>query len=141
MSLSKRVYLLQTAFLTALLAVIGGIGYYFLLPDYYFASYPLIPVFFFVLGLLMINVFDKYNKEQAFATSKSLRGYLLMRMIRMFASIVIVIVYCLSVREGIACFLTAFIVNYLIYLVFDSWFFAHWEKRTLEREKKNETIV
>ena len=63
--------------------------------------------------------------------------YLLMRVMRMLASIIVMLVYCVAVREEAKEFLLTFIANYLIYLTYDSWFFFTFEmNRKLKKEKE-----
>ena len=73
-----------------------------------------------------------------------LQIYLLMRVMRMLASIIVMLVYCVAVREEAKEFLLTFIANYLIYLTYDSWFFFTFEmNRKLKKKKRqeNETIA
>ena len=55
-----------------------------------------------------------------------------------------VLIYCLAVREEARAFLLTFILFYLIYLVFETWFFFSFElnqKRKKKNKKKNETVA
>ena len=75
---------------------------------------------------------------------RMLQIYLLMRVMRMLASIIVMLVYCVAVREEAKGFLLTFIANYLIYLIYDSWFFFTFEaNRKLKKKmrKENETIA
>ena len=68
-----------------------------------------------------------------------LQIYLLMRVMRMLASIIVMLVYCVAVREEAKEFLLTFIANYLIYLTYDSWFFFTFEmNRKLKKKKRQE---
>lgn len=58
MSITKRNYLWQVALLTVLVGGIGGWVYYSVFPHHYFGGYPLIPVFFLVFGMFMINMIE-----------------------------------------------------------------------------------
>ena len=49
--------------------------------------------------------------------------YLAMKMIKMILSLILVLIYCLAVREEARAFLLTFISFYLIYLIFETWFF------------------
>ena len=115
-SITKRNYLWQITLLTVLIGGIGGWAYYSVFPHHYFGGYPLIPIFFLTL----------------------------MRVMRMLASIIVMLVYCVAVREEAKEFLLTFIVNYLIYLIYDSWFFFTFEanrKLKKKKRKENETIA
>ena len=115
-SITKRNYLWQITLLTVLIGGIGGWAYYSVFPHHYFGGYPLIPIFFLTFGVFMI----------------------------MLASIIVMLVYCVAVREEAKEFLLTFIVNYLIYLIYDSWFFFTFEanrKLKKKKRKENETIA
>lgn len=60
----------------------------------------------------------------------------------MLVSMIVMLVYCIAVREEAKEFLLTFIANYLIYLIFDSWFYFNFEaNRKLKKKKDNETIA
>lgn len=62
----------------------------------------------------------------------------------MILSIILVLIYCIAVREEAKAFLLTFISFYLIYLIFETWFFFSFEvnqKRKKQNKKKNETVV
>lgn len=136
MTITKRNYLLQTALLTLLMGGVGGWGYYAVNPHHYFRGYPLIPLFFFVFGMLMIHVIEFFRRRMP---ERMMLAYMLVRSLRMFASMVFMLVYCVAVREEARVFLLTFIANYLIYLMYDSWFFFVFEaNRKLKKKADNE---
>lgn len=139
MSITKRNYILQVALLTLLIGGVGGWIYYSIFPHHYFSGYPLIPIFFFVFGVFTINMTETCRHKMP---GRMLQIYLLMRVMRMIVSIIVMLVYCLAVREEAKEFLLTFIVNYLIYVIYDSWFFFTFEaNRKMKKQKKNETIA
>ena len=118
-NLTKRKYLLYLTLITLLLSGVGGVTYFSLVPEHYFGGYPLIPVFFYIFGVFNIYMFDACRR---FAPEKML---------------------LLHLEEAVA-FLLTFIVNYLIYLVFETSFFAGYElnkKRQKKNKTKNETVA
>ena len=138
MSITKRNYLWQVALLTVLVGGIGGWVYYSVFPHHYFGGYPLIPAFFLVFGVFMINMVESCRYRMP---GRMLQIYLLMRVMRM---LIVMLVYCVAVREEAKEFLLTFIANYLIYLTYDSWFFFTFEmNRKLKKKKRqeNETIA
>lgn len=139
MSITKRNYILQVALLTLLIGGVGGWIYYSIFPHHYFSGYPLIPIFFFVFGVFMISMTETCRHKMP---GRMLQIYLLMRVIRMIVSIIVMLVYCVAVREEAKEFLLTFIANYLIYLIYDSWFFFTFEaNRKMKKQKENETIA
>lgn len=138
-SITKRNYLFYTALLTILVGGLGGWAYYSVFPHHYFGGYPLIPVFFYVFGVFMVSMTENCRKRMP---RRMLQIYLLMRVMRMLVSMIVMVIYCIAVREEAKEFLLTFIANYLIYLMFDSWFYFNFEaNRKLKKNKENETIA
>lgn len=133
MSKTKRNYLIQTAILTILLGGVGGWIYFNTNPHHYFNGYPLIPSFFFLFGWLMINIVEWSRRKMP---GKLLQIYLLLRVMRMLASFILMILYCVIVRKEAQAFLLTFIANYLIYLTYDSWFFFTFEVNKKSQKEK-----
>lgn len=140
MSITKRNYLIQTAVLTVLLGGVGAWAYFESFPHHYFNGYPLIPTFFFLFGWLMIGIVEWGRRK---LPGKLLQIYLLLRVLRMLASFILMILYCVIVREEAKSFLLTFIANYLVYLTYDSWFFFTFEanRKLKNKKKQNETLA
>ncbi len=139
MNIVKRNYLLLSLLLTALLAGVGGSVFFHLFPGYYFACYPLIPVFFFVVGLLGLNVTEGCRKR---APQRLAQVYLLTRMAKLVLTILVMIAYGVAAKDDLRAFLLTFIVNYVVYLIYDSWFFFHVEAGLkMKKGKSNETFA
>lgn len=139
MSVTKRNYLLHTALLTLLVGGAGGWIYFSCFPHHYFDGYPLIPVFYFIFGVFMINMIENCRHRMP---RRILQMYLLIRVMRILVSMIVMVLYCVAVREEAKEFLLTFIANYLIYLIYDSWFFVTFEQnRKLKKKKQNETIA
>ena len=85
MTITKRNYLLHTALLTVLIGIVGGWTYFSINPHHYFGGYPLIPLFFFVFGIFMINMTESCRHRMP---GRMLQIYLLMRVMRMLVSMI-----------------------------------------------------
>ena len=82
----------------------------------------------------MINIVEWSRKKMA---GKLLQIYMLLRVMRMLASFILMVLYCVIVREEAQAFLLTFIANYLIYLTHDSWFFFTFEvNKKSQKENK-----
>ena len=128
---------MQSALLTLLIGVCGGGLYFYFFPHHYFGGYPIIPVFFFVFGVFTISMTEMCRKH---SPNRLLQVYLLLRVMRMLFSIIVMAIYCIAVRDEVRSFLLTFIANYLIYLIYDSWFFFMFEmNRKMKKNKKDET--
>lgn len=124
LSLTKRKYLIQLTFLTLILSGVVGITYFSLVPEHYFGGYPLIPIYFYVFGVFNIFMFDACRR---IAPNKMLLLYLAMKVLRIILSVIVLVIYCFVVHEEAVAFMLTFIVNYLLYLLFDTCFFAGYE--------------
>ena len=139
MTITKRNYLLHTALLTALTGSLGGGAYFSITPHHYFGGYPLIPFFFFVFGAFMINMTESCRQRMP---GRMLQIYLLIRVLRMLVSMIVMLIYCVVVQEEARAFLLTFIANYLISLIYDSWFFFTFEAgRKLKKKSNDEKIA
>lgn len=130
-------------FLTILSVVAGVLGWvvlHYFIPAHYFPLYPVIPVYFFLFGLLYIYLFDKFRTK----TQQSVvLFYSSIRMMKLMVSIVGLILYGVLVKTQIKELLFTFIVFYLIYLLFETLFFFNFE-RNLKKQKvklKNEAHI
>lgn len=115
-------------------SVCGAVILHVALPGYYFSGYPFIPIYFYMFGLFSIYMFDACRLH---APQKLLLLHLATKMIKMILSIVVVLIYCLVVRQEAKAFLLTFVSFYLIYLIFETWFFFSFEVN-LKLKKKNE---
>ena len=133
-SLTKRNFLYQITLLTLIAGWVGAGILHYLLPGHYFGGYPFIPVYFFLFGLFEISMFDACRKH---APQKMLLLYMAMKML---LSVILLVVYCFAVREEAKLFLLTFILYYIVYLIYETWFFFTYEVgKKQKKEKKNET--
>ena len=122
-------------------AGLGAVILHIALPGHYFGGYPFIPVYFYLFGLFSIYMFDACRLH---APQKMLLLYLAIKMVKMILSIILVLIYCLAVREEAKAFLLTFISFYLLYLIYETWFFFSFEvnlKRKKKNKNKNETVA
>lgn len=140
-SKTKRNFIGLHTLFGILTAALGAVILHVALPGHYFGGYPFIPIYFYLFGLFSIYMFDACRRH---APQKLLLLYLAMKMIKMILSMMLLMVYCLAVREEAKAFLLTFISFYLIYLIFETWFFFSFEmNRKLKKKKinKNETVA
>ena len=109
--------------------VISGVGTWWLLsaaiPESYFAWYPLIPVFFFVMGITLVLVLTRGEKENP---RKILNLYMLLKLYKVAACLLIGVFYFVFIKENLAAFSAVFISFYLLYLGLETYFFYMTEK-------------
>ncbi len=137
----KRNFIFLHTLFAVISAAFGAVILHFALPGHYFGGYPFIPVYFYFFGLFSIYMFDACRRH---APQRLLLLYLGIKVVKMILSLVLVLIYCLAVREEAKAFLLTFISFYLIYLIFETWFFFSFELnqiREKKNKKKNETVA
>lgn len=138
-SKTKRNFLLFLTIFTILIDGVGGVVYYDFFPEHYFGGYPLISVYFYLFGVFNIYMFDACRK---YAPKKILLLHLAMKIMKMLFSIMFLAIYCVVVREEARAFLLTFVANYLMFLIFETWFFSTFELNRIRKNKnKNETVA
>ena len=110
-----RKYLFEMALLTVLTAGIGGWIFHLTYPALMLADYMWIPAYYYVMGALLMFAVARGSRQKGGAK----------RMLQL---------YCLAVHMEVPVVI-AFIVNYFVYLMYDSWFFSHLGKN---QKRKNE---
>ena len=122
--------------LTAVILITGfGLKYLITeaLPQYSFSAFTSIPVFFFLLGLGLIYTLTGINNTDG---KKLVNKYMLMRVIKVLSSLAFLLIYWLINKREIKNFAVAFIVFYMIFLIFETWVYLQVEKKM----KKNVEI-
>ena len=125
-SLPKKLYL---TWFTLLMFVAGwtiGSALAIWMPIHYFEWYPFIPVFFYIFGWFTIYMFEACRK---YAPQKIQLVYLGTKGIKMFFSLMMLLIYAVKVEEKKVEFFLTFFCFYVLTLVFDSWFFFRYERK------------
>lgn len=125
-SLPKKLYL---TWFTLLMFVAGwtiGPALAIWMPIHYFEWYPFIPVFFYIFGWFTIYMFEACRK---YAPQKIQLVYLGTKGIKMFFSLMMLLIYVVKVEEKKVEFFLTFFCFYILTLVFDSWFFFRYERK------------
>ena len=133
MSVTLRKYLFETALLTVLAAGLGVWIFHTMWPTLFLAHYVWMPVYFYVLGALLMAGVAKKSEEGRNA-KRLVQAYLLARIVKLFVSVIAVVAFCLAVRTEVTVVVSVFVINYILYLVYDSWFFSRLGKKS-EKEK------
>ena len=140
-SKTKRNFIALNTLFAILSGAAGAVILHIALPGHYFGGYPFIPVYFYIFGVFSIYMFDACRRH---APQKLSLLYLAMKMIKMILSLILLLIYCLAVREEAKAFLLTFISFYLLYLIYETWFFFSFEvnlKRKKKNKNKNETVA
>lgn len=108
--------------------LVTGFGMWFIIkwlfPDILVETYPVIPIFFYLLGLIFIYIFNHNSPEKP---EKIVNTYMLMRMIKIFVSAVILFIYWIVDKIHIRNFAIIFIIFYLINLIWETYIYMRME--------------
>lgn len=132
-NLKKRLYIILT-----IVMLISGWGIWFLLksalPDTYFAWYPAIPSFFYILGLAFISVITRDYKENQ---RKLVNLYMIIKLCKVAAALLFGGFYLIFIKTQIRDFTVVFIGFYLLYLGMETYFYYLTEE-IIKKKKVNE---
>lgn len=123
-SLTKKLYL---TWFTLLMFVAGwtvGLVIATCMSEHYFEWYPFIPMFFYIFGWFTIYMFEACRK---YAPKKIQLVYLGTKAIKMFFSLIILLIYSVKVEDKKVEFFLTFFGFYILTMVFDSYFFYRYE--------------
>jgi len=116
----------------------SGWGVWWLLksvfPDSYFTWYPVIPSFFYVMGLVFIWLITRDYKENQ---RKMVNLYMIIKLCKVAAAIALGSIYLIFVKVQIREFSIIFIGFYLLYLGIETFFFYLTEEK-IKKNKVNE---
>ena len=131
--LKKRLNIILT-----LVMFICGCGIWWLLqtllPESYFNWYPVIPGFFYLMGLVFITVITHDYKENQ---RKLVNLYMIIKLCKVAASLLLGTVYLIFIKVQIKEFSIVFIGFYLLYLGIETYFFYLAEEE-IKKKKVNE---
>lgn len=125
-SLTKKFFAIWYTLLILVTAWTIGPAIAHWMPGHYFEWYPFIPIFFYIFGWFDMSMFEACRRH---APQKIQLVYLGTKAIKMFFSLIVLLIYAVKVEEQKVEFFLTFLVFYFINLVFESWFFYHYERR------------
>lgn len=136
MTRTKRNFIDLHTLFAIVSSVAGVIVFETALPGQYFGGYPFVPLYFYLFGVFSIYMFDICRRR---APQKMLLMYLAVKVMKMLVSTILVVAFSLAFRQDAKVFLLTFVSFYLLYLVFETWFFFTFElNRKLKKKNKNE---
>jgi len=118
-ALKKRLIIILTAVM--LVSGWGAWGLLFsILPESYFPWYPIIPCFFYLMGLVLIQVITRDKRENEL---KLVNLYMIIKLTKVAACVLLGGIYFLVIAQQIRDFVVVFVGFYLLYLGLETYFF------------------
>jgi small neutral amino acid transporter SnatA (MarC family) len=122
----------------ALVMLLSGWGIWGMLktafPETYFSWYPMIPGFFYIMGLVFIAVITRDYKENQ---RKLVNLYMIIKLCKVAASLLLGSIYLIFIKIQIRDFSVVFIGFYLLYLGIETYFF-YLAEEVIKKKKVNE---
>jgi len=129
-------------FLLTLFVVVIGFGSWLIsihfFPQLAFFDYPLVPLFFFIVGVVSIYILTGLKIDRP---NKLLNTFMLIRGIKMFLALVLTTIYWLVDRAEIKSFAIMMVVFYLCYLFLETYIYIKletWNRKNLPPINKKE---
>ena len=129
-------------FLLTLFVVVIGFGSWLILihffPQLAFFDYPLVPLFFFIVGVVSIYILTGLKIDRP---NKLLNTFMLIRGIKMLLALVLTTIYWLVDRAEIKSFAIMMVVFYLCYLFLETYIYIKletWNRKNLPPINKKE---
>lgn len=114
--------------LHTVMLLLAGVGMWIILklffPEMLLDSYFIIPVFFYVLGLIFILQFKRTPRQ----AGKVINVFMLLRTFKIFTSFILILIYWAYDKSNIRDFAILFIIFYLISLIWETYIYLRMEK-------------
>lgn len=118
--------------------LITGFGMWIILkqffPEMLVKGYIFVPLFFYVMGLIFIYLFNRTPLDKP---AGAVNTYMLMRVIKIFVSFVIILIYWFFNKEHIRNFAIIFIIFYLINMIWETNIYF-WMEKYIKYKKDQE---
>lgn len=114
--------------LHTIMLLLAGVGMWIILklffPEMLVNSFIVIPLFFYVLGLIFILQFKRTPRQAV----KVINVFMLIRTFKIFTSFILILIYWALDKTNIRNFAILFIIFYLISLVWETYIYLRMEK-------------
>ena len=117
---------------TAIGVTLGGL-LYTIWPDHYFKWYPSIPIFYWVMAIVMTYILDRKKRKNGYVT---ITAFMVVRFCKFPLAVVFLWLYAALVRENLRMFGFTLMLFYFIYLGLETYTVYLFEKKRMKREKK-----
>lgn len=121
--------------------LISGFGIKYIIttffPQFMIAWYPVIPIFFFIMGIILIlNIFKVKTMEE----KKSVSFYMMLRVIKILLSLFFLLIYWLTHKYNMKSFALIFMSFYIVYMITETYIYYSAEKWIKNSKTDEESI-
>lgn len=129
----KRIFIISLTLLMLAFGWGGAMIFHHFFEESYSPYYPLIPLFFYVFGLIFIYLFEYMHKHMP---DKSLMVYVINKGAKLLIGLVFMVLYGMFIGIHTKAYLWTFLIYYVIYLIFESCFSLRFEMEMKKVNKK-----
>ena len=120
-------------FINAAIGLTLGLLLYTICPDHYLKCYPSIPIFYWVMAIVMTYILDRKKRKNGDVT---ITAFMVVRFCKFTLAVVFLWLYAALVRENLRMFGFTLMLFYFIYLGLETYTVYLFEKKRMKREKK-----
>lgn len=120
-------------FINAVTGITLGGLLYTIWPDHYFKWFPSIPIFYWLMAIVMTLVLNMVKKKQGDVT---ITVYMVVRFCKFTLALIFLWMYATLVGERLKAFGFTLMLFYFIYMALETYTLYLFEKKRLKREKR-----
>lgn len=120
-------------FINAVTGITLGGLLYTIWPDHYFKWFPSIPIFYWLMAIVMTLVLNMVKKKQGDVT---ITVYMVVRFCKFTLALIFLWMYATLVGERLKAFGFTLMLFYFIYMSLETYTLYLFEKKRLKREKR-----
>lgn len=102
---------------------------------HYFAWFPAIPIYFYLLEITMLIILEKANRKRPDSVVTS---YMITRLVKLILTIVFLWVYEVFIGDSLRSFALTVMLFYFICMFFETYMFYLYEKRRMKKKYEDE---
>ena len=102
---------------------------------HFFAWFPAIPIYFYLLEITMLIVLEKANRKRPDSVVTS---YMITRLVKLILTIVFLWVYMVFIGDSLRSFALTVMLFYFICMFFETYMFYLYEKRRMKKKYEDE---
>ena len=102
---------------------------------HYFAWFPAIPIYFYLLEITMLIVLEKANRKRPDSVVTS---YMITRLVKLILTIVFLWVYMVFIGDSLRSFALTVMLFYFICMFFETYMFYLYEKWRMKKKYEDE---
>lgn len=124
-----------TTFINAAIGITLGGLLYTIWPEYYFKWYPSIPIFYWLMSILMAFFLDRVKRKGGDVTIVT---YMIVRLCKFTLALIFLWMYAALVGEKLKMFGFTLMIFYFIYITLETYTLYLFEKKRMKSEKNEQ---